>query len=550
MRRGLAAAKQQEWPLAIKYFTEAREKAPQAAPLLFNLGFAHDRLGGRELQTIAWYRAFLAAAPGAKNASAIRERIFELEVKTEATSAKLIAQAKRAAAELPDEFDRNYRLREVIAAQARTGDIEGALAAAGSMEDGDDAYVSIAKTQAKNGDVSGAMSTTHRIDSDSSKMAAYDGIATAKAENGDFPGALETASQIAALSDEPQGWYALQYEAGAYVDIAEKMIEAKHIKSAQETLGKALYLAVAISDKDDYGPQYKADIRGEVVEALIAAGDLKQAWEVAALIPAAETNDVNVAYHELTKALAESGQIDAARQAVAKITGTDFYRTNAEEAVRDADSKIAYEKLKAGDIGGAEAIAAAMKKSYEKSSLYQSIAGAKLEAGDIKGAEVIAVKMEDSSSKSSLYDSISDARRKAGDFSAAIAAASKMSDLDDRADTLLDIAAAQIEAKKPDAARKTLSLAAQGLSGVDRSEEYGYQYPMYKIALKWLELKDMQTAMKTADQIPAGEHKSDVYDNIVQVLAEKGDVAGALKLMPHVTEPYDRGYAYNYIALA
>ena len=131
MQRGLAAAKQQEWQLAIKYFGEAREAAPYAPEALFNLALAHDRLGGRELLAIAWFRAYLAAAPGAANAGQVRERIFELEVKVEANAAKLIRTAKEAAARLPDESDRKYQTARIAAAQARTGDIAGAQIKAG-----------------------------------------------------------------------------------------------------------------------------------------------------------------------------------------------------------------------------------------------------------------------------------------------------------------------------------------------------------------------------------------------------------------------------------
>ncbi len=81
MQRGLAAAEQQEWRIAIKHFGEALEGAPYAPEVLFNLALAHDRLGGRELLAIAWFRAFLAAAPEAANAGQVRERIIGLEVK-------------------------------------------------------------------------------------------------------------------------------------------------------------------------------------------------------------------------------------------------------------------------------------------------------------------------------------------------------------------------------------------------------------------------------------------------------------------------------------
>ena len=54
IRKGLMAAGQKEWQLAIRYFNEAREKAPLAPEPLFNLGLAESKIPGREIRSIAW----------------------------------------------------------------------------------------------------------------------------------------------------------------------------------------------------------------------------------------------------------------------------------------------------------------------------------------------------------------------------------------------------------------------------------------------------------------------------------------------------------------
>ena len=79
MTRGMAAAEQQEWDLAIKYFSEARKAAPTWPSAQFNLALAYDSAGGRELNAIAWYRAYLASAPNAANAQQVRAQIVKLE---------------------------------------------------------------------------------------------------------------------------------------------------------------------------------------------------------------------------------------------------------------------------------------------------------------------------------------------------------------------------------------------------------------------------------------------------------------------------------------
>ena len=79
--RGKAAAQQQKWDLAIKYFGEARKAAPNSPHVLFNLALAYDKSGGKEFLAIAWYRAYLTSAPNAPDAEEVRSRIEILKVK-------------------------------------------------------------------------------------------------------------------------------------------------------------------------------------------------------------------------------------------------------------------------------------------------------------------------------------------------------------------------------------------------------------------------------------------------------------------------------------
>ena len=43
-QRGLVAAQQQDWKLAIRYFTDAQKADPDAPEILFNLGLASSKL--------------------------------------------------------------------------------------------------------------------------------------------------------------------------------------------------------------------------------------------------------------------------------------------------------------------------------------------------------------------------------------------------------------------------------------------------------------------------------------------------------------------------
>lgn len=131
MRMGLEAAKLNEWALAIDYFREAKGLAPRHPQALYNLAAAYDH-GKRDLLAIIWFRAYLAAAPGAENASDVRERIQWLEARVEAAVVMLLDSARET---LGTGFtDSKYSAR-IVAAQAMIGDVAGAKATVDQIQD-------------------------------------------------------------------------------------------------------------------------------------------------------------------------------------------------------------------------------------------------------------------------------------------------------------------------------------------------------------------------------------------------------------------------------
>lgn len=126
--RGLAAAQQQDWDLAIRYFAEGYKAAPAPThpPLLFNLGLAHAK-AGHEVAAMGWLMAYLEAAPEALNASAVRTEIVRLDVAVESKIRKILIEAGALARQIPD-FGRSLPLSHVAHARAKAGDIDGALA--------------------------------------------------------------------------------------------------------------------------------------------------------------------------------------------------------------------------------------------------------------------------------------------------------------------------------------------------------------------------------------------------------------------------------------
>lgn len=91
-RKGLIAAQQRDWKLAVHYFLNAQEADPDAPEIWFNLGLASSKLPGYEVRAIALFKAYLLANPGAPKAAAIRGQIAALEAGFESKMGKITDQ--------------------------------------------------------------------------------------------------------------------------------------------------------------------------------------------------------------------------------------------------------------------------------------------------------------------------------------------------------------------------------------------------------------------------------------------------------------------------
>lgn len=134
--KGIAAARQQDWGLAVKYFTQASNslKYPKHPSVLFNLGLAHGK-AGHELSAIAWLHAYLAAEPRAPNSREVRKEISGLQVAAEAKVNKILQAALHAIDALDNELDRQKARFKVAEALVEVGDFKRA------KEVGTNAYV-------------------------------------------------------------------------------------------------------------------------------------------------------------------------------------------------------------------------------------------------------------------------------------------------------------------------------------------------------------------------------------------------------------------------
>ena len=166
--KGIIAAKVPDYPLAIRYFEDARKLAPQAPIVFLNLGIAESKIAGRELRAMAWFGAYLAAYPDAPNAAAVKEQIAALDVRNQSNLSRLIKTAQEAADLIREAGGLPFwKLAEV---QIKAGDTAGArrnLASAQAHEDpmhGDARvrsgfFVMVANDQMKVSDDAGARTT-------------------------------------------------------------------------------------------------------------------------------------------------------------------------------------------------------------------------------------------------------------------------------------------------------------------------------------------------------------------------------------------------------
>ena len=95
--KGIIAAKVSDYPLAIRFFEDARKLAPLVPVIFMNLGIAESKMPGRELRAIAWFGAYLAASPDAPNAAAVKQQIAVLDVKNQSNVSRLIKTVQDAA---------------------------------------------------------------------------------------------------------------------------------------------------------------------------------------------------------------------------------------------------------------------------------------------------------------------------------------------------------------------------------------------------------------------------------------------------------------------
>jgi hypothetical protein len=416
--KGLAAAKQQQWEIAIQNLQDARKIAPDAPEIFYDLGLAESKIAGRELRAVAWFGAYLAASPDAPNAAAVKNFIAALRIKIKGNIDTLIKAAELADNSLPDtpirhdgglsgketnkpDQDRIMSLYEVANLWASVGRSANAIEAAhriGRAGYNETRSMSeIVTTQAESGYIDDAIKTAADFDDDYYSYSAKLAIAAAQAKAGDRTTARATLmSAQARLFKEKSGYL----RNGLGKDIAKAQANIGDFSGAEKT--------VEIMP----GPAAKAEAHLAIAEAQIKAGDVAAAQ--ARLAAAQKATDL---WNSLTAAQKKTAcncslsepqdqsTLSYLEERIAKMRIDAGDMTGARAALRIAQkharliagdqksiqaSHIAEEQARAGDIAGAQETAKLISDKVDKVwklAAARAVVSAQAEAGDAAGAQ-------------------------------------------------------------------------------------------------------------------------------------------------------------------
>jgi hypothetical protein len=227
VKKGLDAAKQQEWNVAIRYFSEARQAAPDSPVPLINLGLAESQLPGHELRAICWFEAYLILVPTVVNAPAVRQQISNLETRAEGNADKIIEMLKVLMGQMPSS--------DYWALWGVNADLAGLLAASGDLDAAGQIVQNQSNTDIQNHAreaiveafvnlkrIPDAIAQASQITNNSSDaVQAYQSIFSAQVAAGSFSDAKRSATNFVFSGDFRLKLADAEYQAGQSEDAAE-----------------------------------------------------------------------------------------------------------------------------------------------------------------------------------------------------------------------------------------------------------------------------------------------------------------------------------------
>lgn len=272
--RGMLAAQQQEWGVALQSFQDARRIAPPSPKIYYNLGLTESKIPGRELRAIAWLTAYLVANPDAPNAAAVIREIDALEVKSQSNLIRLVnAAANRESME---------KVRQIV-------DLINPNFRNEAQTDLTNADLNLAKAQAGVGNSVAAVEMVKAASEAFTKSMvmpgmyeAINGIAEQFAQAGNFGAAVEVADLREPFADR---WLSPSKKKGIWIDIYHEQMKVGDYVGASST-------AERISTEESWKQQVQQAIASAKAKAATATDGSNAMMPASADAPAVSASDL------------------------------------------------------------------------------------------------------------------------------------------------------------------------------------------------------------------------------------------------------------------
>lgn len=445
-----------------------------------------------------------------------------------------VSGAMHTAAGIEDDSCQRIVLGSVIEVLKET-DVQGALLIAGGIQDirtKTSALLAIAENETRKGHVQVAAQAAAAIPEDSAaKSSALVTVAQAQVKAGDPAAAIKTleqARQAAVRIPEDSR------KAFALTEVAKAQTEAGAQAGAITTLEQALQAAGILHSEV---PE-KAEALSGIAAAQARAGDragaahiFTQAAQIDSLIQ--NPDDKWASLSEIAAAQAAAGFIQEALHTISEILD--------EPTKVEAVHTIVKTQTEAGDIEGVLRTAGEIRNEPEKAAALREITFSLAGAGHVQEAAQAAAAIPDGAAvKARALASVARAQLEAGDRANALktleqalqAAATLQSEVPEKAEALIAIAAVQAKSGDRAGATNALDQAVKSAGGIrDRGRK---RFVLESIARAQFRAGDVPGALETVASFPSNSQKAAVLCSVGAARAKVGDHAGVAKIVEQI----------------
>lgn len=524
--KGIIAAKLPDYPLAIRYFEDARKIAPDASITYFYLGLAESKIPGRELRAICWFSAFLAADPKSEKAASVKEELQKLEIVSQSNVSRLIKTLQSSPiltdnSSVERKISNERTIMAIAELWAMSGDFATALkvVATSPSYEGQNTLIHIAKIQTTDGDVTGALKTVEKLEKPNDRIDVYLSMAEILVKSGDPINAEKLfvlARQTADLVTDRGGswWYRLR-------SIGRAQLEAGNKAGAREPYKAALSVVESLTDIKE-----KTNAQRVLGCEQISIGDIEAAKQTlliafknSELISEPYSRAVN--QYDIAVCQAESGDLGNALKTYNALLNSFNQISNAEQKKPFTETYFRLAK--------------------------QSIAKAQIKAGDFVPALKWANEITEQEEKASVLRDIAWAQAKRGNFVGALQTANQINNQEKKSSALAIVSQLQADSRDYDSATKTAEMIPK-----DETKNYAIKYLAKRKAIDIVEDKaktgDFSGIVKMIDDIPDPKEKSIQLYTFAREFAESHNFDLASKAGEMIQDAKWKGLATTKIA--